>query len=94
MIPRRYPRRASNRSSLARNLLWSFLGQVLHDGQYHADPHPGNVLVDTKGTIWLLDFGAVGRLDPLALDGLRSLAMGMALQDTSLLAPRGPRLLG
>jgi ubiquinone biosynthesis protein len=71
---------------LARHLLWSFLGQILHDGQYHADPHPGNVLVDTKGTIWLLDFGAVGRLDPIALDGLRGLAMGMALQDTSLLA--------
>ena len=86
MTPRRCASAGVESVVLARNLLFSFLGQVLHDGQYHADPHPGNVLVDTKGTIWLLDFGAVGRLDPLALDGLRSLAMGMAMQDTSLLA--------
>ena len=79
---------------LARHLLSSFLGQILHDGQYHADPHPGNVLVDVQGTLWLLDFGAVGRLDPIALEGLQGLAMGMALQDPSLLARAVRHLAG
>src|SRR5581483_7809584 len=74
------------RSRLAHNLLASFMGQILTDGQYHADPHPGNVLVDHKGTLWLLDFGSVGRLDPLPLEGLQGLALGFAMNDPALLA--------
>ena len=46
-------------------LLQSFLDQVLRDGLYHADPHPGNIFVDPTGMLWFLDFGAVGRLSPL-----------------------------
>lgn len=74
------------RAELSRRLLSSFLGQVLQDGLYHADPHPGNVLVDAVGTLWLLDFGSVGRVDPVTLEGLQGLALGFALSDTSVLA--------
>jgi ubiquinone biosynthesis protein len=74
------------RPVLAHHLLVSFMGQILTDGQYHADPHPGNVLVDRAGVIWLLDFGSVGRLDPLALEGLQGLALGFAMNDPTLLA--------
>ena len=35
---------------LSRRLLASFLQQIMHDGFYHADPHPGNVMIDTEGT--------------------------------------------
>jgi len=35
---------------------------VLIDGVFHADPHPGNVLVTSEGRLALLDFGSVGRL--------------------------------
>ena len=42
------------RDELARRLLTSFLGQILQDGYYHADPHPGNILLDAEGTLWLL----------------------------------------
>ena len=62
------------------------LGQILDDGLYHADPHPGNVLIDAGGTLWLLDFGAVGRLDPLALEGLQGIALGSRCRDPTLLA--------
>src|SRR6185312_3050705 len=58
---------------LASRLLSSFLGQVLEDGLFHADPHPGNLLIDEAGTVWMLDFGSVGRLDARALDGLRGM---------------------
>jgi ubiquinone biosynthesis protein len=74
------------RPELARRLLTSMLGQILGDGLYHADPHPGNVMVSPDGTLWLLDFGAVGRLDPLALEGLQGIALGFTLRDPSLLA--------
>ena len=82
------------RTQLAHNLLASFMGQILTDGQYHADPHPGNVLVDREGVIWLLDFGSVGRLDPLSLEGLQGLALGFALNDPSLLARAVKHLAG
>jgi ubiquinone biosynthesis protein len=74
------------RPELARRLLASFLGQVLDEGVFHADPHPGNLLIDAEGTIWLLDFGAVGRLDARAHDGLRGIALGIAINDAGVLA--------
>lgn len=80
------------RSELAERLLRSFLHQILHDGLYHADPHPGNVFIDGDGHLWLLDFGAVGRLSPTTLEGLQGIAMGLGLQDVSLIA-RGVRHL-
>jgi ubiquinone biosynthesis protein len=83
---------AVSRPELARRLLNSMLGQILGDGLYHADPHPGNVMVSPDGTLWLLDFGAVGRLDPIALEGLQGIAFGFTLRDPSILA-RSVRLL-
>ncbi len=82
------------RAELARRVLSSFLGQILEDGLYHADPHPGNMLIDTEGTIWLLDFGSVGRLDGVALDGLRGIAIGVAANDPSMLARAARDLAG
>lgn len=83
-----------SRSVLARRLLASFLGQVLHDGLYHADPHPGNLFVDVHGTLWFLDFGSVGRLDPVSLEGLQGLAIAFSLQDANLLARAVSHLAG
>jgi ubiquinone biosynthesis protein len=74
------------RPELARRLLASMLGQILDDGFYHADPHPGNVMVDPEGTMWLLDFGAVGRLDPVTLEGLQGIALGFTMSDPNVLA--------
>ena len=80
------------RRELARRLLASFLGQILDDGYYHADPHPGNILLDRDGTLWLLDFGSVGRLDPVTLEGLQGIAIGFSIRDPSVIA-RGVRHL-
>jgi len=52
-----------NKEALARNLLRTFMDQYFKLGFFHADPHPGNILVDKDGTIGLLDFGTVGHLD-------------------------------
>jgi ubiquinone biosynthesis protein len=82
------------RPVLARRLLHSMLGQILGDGLYHADPHPGNVMVSPDGTLWLLDFGAVGRLDPVALEGLQGIALGFTVRDPSMVARAARHLTG
>jgi ubiquinone biosynthesis protein len=53
-----------DRDVIARNFLRAIIKQVLVDGFFHADPHPGNVLVDTRdGTIVFLDLGLIGQLN-------------------------------
>ncbi|MFW6179898.1 MAG: ABC1 kinase family protein [Desulfohalobiaceae bacterium] len=49
---------------LARNGIQVSLKQILQDGFFHADPHPGNILVLEKASFSLLDWGMVGRLTP------------------------------
>jgi ubiquinone biosynthesis protein len=41
-----------------------FMHQIFDVGVYHADPHPGNILVEPGGGIVLIDLGSVGRLAP------------------------------
>ncbi|HEX3316460.1 MAG TPA: AarF/UbiB family protein [Solirubrobacteraceae bacterium] len=85
---------AIERPELARRLLQSMLGQIIGDGLYHADPHPGNVMVSPDGTLWLLDFGAVGRLDPVALEALQGIALGFTMRDASIVARAVRHLTG
>ncbi|MEH7306803.1 ABC1 kinase family protein [Neobacillus drentensis] len=51
-----------SRQELAQRLMKVFLPQWMEPGPFHADPHPGNVLVSKEGKIILLDFGMVGEL--------------------------------
>jgi ubiquinone biosynthesis protein len=51
-----------DRAEAAEQLLESYCAQVLVDGFFHADPHPGNLLW-RDGKIYLLDLGMVGELD-------------------------------
>jgi ubiquinone biosynthesis protein len=56
--------RKLDRLALARTLLDAVLKQITVDGVFHADPHPGNILLLRDDRLGLLDFGSVGRLDP------------------------------
>jgi len=47
---------------LARKGLRFAIKQVLEDGFFHADPHPGNILIMDEGRICLVDWGMTGRL--------------------------------
>ena len=72
--------RGLDRAALSRALLRSMVYQITEGGVFHADPHPGNVMLLTDGRLALLDFGSVGRLDArqrLALQDLL-LALGRA----------------
>ena len=52
-----------DRDALARTLLDALLRQVMINGVFHADPHPGNIMLLGDGRLGLLDFGSVGRID-------------------------------
>ncbi len=65
---------ASERSALAKTLLGATLQQIISDGVFHADLHAGNIFISPEGTLGLLDFGSVGRLDPAT-----QTALGMML---------------
>ncbi|WP_436499445.1 ABC1 kinase family protein [Actinokineospora sp. HUAS TT18] len=69
----------------ARVLLHSLLRQVMDHGVFHADPHPGNVLLLTDGRLGLLDFGSVGRLDSTLRAGLRELLLAIDRADPAAL---------
>ncbi|MFL6281569.1 MAG: ABC1 kinase family protein [Pyrinomonadaceae bacterium] len=47
-----------------RLLVRAYLKQLLEDGFFHADPHPGNLLVMDSGHLAFFDFGMVGRITP------------------------------
>ncbi|SBN63645.1 ubiquinone biosynthesis protein [Curtobacterium sp. 9128] len=69
-----------------RAILRVFLRQVVFDGIYHADMHPGNVLLLPDGRPALIDFGSVGRLDPGLRDIVQELLASYLQDDTSRIA--------
>jgi ubiquinone biosynthesis protein len=58
---------------------------IFVDGVYHADPHPGNVLVREDGAIVLVDFGAVAELSPQMREGISEFLEGVLRRDTERL---------
>ena len=64
--------------SLARELFAAYLQQILIDGFFHADPHPGNVFVTDDGRLALLDLGMVARIDPDMQDRLIKLLLAVS----------------
>ncbi len=57
-------RRNISPSKVNRLLIKTYLKQLLEDGFFHADPHPGNLLIMQDGRIAFFDFGMVGRITP------------------------------
>jgi predicted unusual protein kinase regulating ubiquinone biosynthesis (AarF/ABC1/UbiB family) len=60
---------------LAEDLCKAYLDQILVDGFFHADPHPGNLLITEDGRLALLDLGMVARLDPKMQEQLLKLLL-------------------
>jgi predicted unusual protein kinase regulating ubiquinone biosynthesis (AarF/ABC1/UbiB family) len=70
-----------NKKKVASILYLSYLKQLLEDGFFHADPHPGNLLVKKDGTIAYIDFGMVGNVSDEMKENMIKLAMGIYLKD-------------
>jgi len=77
---------AQTRQALARELLDSLLGQVMLDGIFHADPHPGNILLLSDGQPGLLDWGSVGRIDAGLRGSLQRLLLALDRADPVMVA--------
>jgi predicted unusual protein kinase regulating ubiquinone biosynthesis (AarF/ABC1/UbiB family) len=62
----------------------AYLQQLLNDGFFHADPHPGNIAVNLDGSLIFYDFGMMGQVQPMTRDGLMRTFMGVAQRDADL----------
>lgn len=65
-------------AGLAEELFRGYLHQVLVDGTFHADPHPGNVLLTPEHRIALIDVGMVGHFHPSDQRDLIALLLALA----------------
>jgi predicted unusual protein kinase regulating ubiquinone biosynthesis (AarF/ABC1/UbiB family) len=63
--------------ALAEQLIAAYLKQILVDGFFHADPHPGNVFLTDAGDIALIDLGMVGRVPPELQEQLLKLLLAV-----------------
>lgn len=78
---------------VARRSAEAFLKQVMLDGYFHGDPHPGNLLVKEDGALAFIDFGVVGRLSQDEKEALADMFLGVVRLDVEPIL-RGLRRLG
>ncbi|HBU12311.1 MAG TPA: 2-octaprenylphenol hydroxylase [Clostridiales bacterium] len=72
----------ANKPLLARNFINSIIHQILLDGFFHADPHPGNVMVTQNGLrVEFIDLGMVGHLGGRFRELLSDMILGLATQN-------------
>jgi predicted unusual protein kinase regulating ubiquinone biosynthesis (AarF/ABC1/UbiB family) len=70
-----------DRKALARLGAEAYLRQLLKDGFFHADPHPGNIAVKPDGTLIFYDFGMMGRLRPGIKEKLAGMLAAVVAKD-------------
>jgi ubiquinone biosynthesis protein len=74
-----------DKKELAGRLVRVYCQMIFVDGIYHADPHPGNILVNSDGDFVLLDFGAVAELSQPMREGIPEFLEGVIRRDTDRL---------
>jgi ubiquinone biosynthesis protein len=84
-IPIRETPEGGARKEAARQMLGSYYQQILVDGFFHADPHPGNMMW-WNDTIYLLDLGMVGEIDPETRQLMLLLLMAFWREDVPFLS--------
>ena len=84
-VPVRQAPDSKERRESARQLIESYYRQVLTDGFFHADPHPGNLLW-ADGKVYFLDCGMVGEVEPHVRELMLLLVMAFWQGDDAFLA--------
>ena len=74
-----------DRIAIARRVSSLYVQSIFLKGHYHADPHPGNILIQNDGTIAILDFGMVGRIDDSLRGTIEEMLWAVVQQDSALL---------
>ncbi|MBD1854326.1 ABC1 kinase family protein [Leptolyngbya sp. FACHB-1624] len=70
-----------DRKELAQLGAKAYLHQLLNDGFFHADPHPGNIAVNPDGGLIFYDFGMMGQIKPVTREKLLDTFFGIAQKD-------------
>ena len=71
-----------DRKVLARLGAKAYLQQILNGGFFHADPHPGNIAVNTDGALIFYDFGMMGQIENNIREGLMDTLVGVAQKNS------------
>ena len=74
-----------DRSQLAKRGADLYLKMIFEYGHYHADPHPGNILVLSENVIGLLDFGMVGRISESLREDIEQILFAIVHNDVPML---------
>jgi ubiquinone biosynthesis protein len=74
-----------NRKIIAKNLAKSIFNQILRDGFFHGDPHPGNIMILPDNTIVFLDLGMVGKLNEERKIQFLKILMGVVFKNSRLI---------
>ena len=72
-------------SDIAREGAHRYLDMIFNHGFYHADPHPGNLMVMNDGSIGMLDFGMVGRISERLREDIEAMLVAIVNEDVSML---------
>ena len=74
-----------DRRKIGERIATSICNQILRDGFFHADPHPGNIQVmPDDGTVVFLDTGMVGRLDETSKEMISGFFVGVTTKDSGM----------
>jgi ubiquinone biosynthesis protein len=74
-----------DKKKIAIDLANAYLKMVFDDRFYHADPHPGNILVSREGVVVFLDFGMAGHIDPVLHENLANIMIAIRNNDIDFL---------
>lgn len=73
------------RRDAARMITTAYMQMLFHHGMFHADPHPGNLLLMADGEIGILDFGMIGRIDTRLREQIEEMLMSIGNGDSNRL---------
>ena len=72
---------SSTKDRLAEKLADVYLAMIFDEGLFHADPHPGNLIVASDGRLGILDFGMVGRIDENLRESIEEMLIAISQSD-------------
>lgn len=74
-----------DKNEVATEIIEVMFHMILHDGIFHADPHPGNILILPNRNIGLLDFGMVGKLSDSLQKNFINIIIGLMRRNTGMI---------